>query len=339
MILPSTSRRRLLRTGGTLLGAGVLSAFAGCSSIDLGGLGTGGDTPEYATWLPAPSEVLLNPADAEDSQGEVVRSYYPFVATDWNAVGDRLEAQGREAAGSFEAKGDDYETEYEDGHVHPVLSVGPRDAGLEVYSNRGLSVLETGMDDEAVVEAFETRADRTETFESAGEYEGWTLLSAEEAPWTVGVRDGTLVEGFQSAGFPTPILRETPEAVKAILDARNGEGRYVDANADLEALLSKLGTGTFVTGATRPAGLVEAEDSGTPTRTERPTIRATGEATRFTEDGVRARYAAVFASAEGASVERVTRNGEPWRGWEGVETEVDGRVVVAEGSRPDYTLR
>jgi hypothetical protein len=340
MARPSTSRRRLLRSGAAL-GTATLAGLAGCSTVDLGPLVGGDEPPAYATWLPAPDAVFLDPADAGDEPTARFRSYYPFSVTDWSAVGDRLEAQDREAAGQVEAEGDDYETAYEDGHVHPVLPVGPRDAGLEVSSNRGLSVFESGMDDSAVAEAFEQHRPDALGFARDGEYEGWTLLRSEEGDWTVGVRDGTVVEGFlPGVGGMEPPFDDTRDVVEGLVEARAGEARYVDAADDLAALVSHLGTGAYVNGSTRPAGLAGDEGNetnGTATATDQSAIRATGQRTAFEDGTTRSRYVAVFESAETASVDRVTANGEPWSSWEGVETTVDGRVVVAEGTNPDAT--
>jgi hypothetical protein len=340
MTRPSTSRRRLLKCGAAI-GTATLAGLAGCSAADPGLLDWRGEPLAYATWLPAPATVFRDPVDAEDRQGKLLRSYYPFAVTDWSAVGDRLAVQGREAASQIEAEGDDYETEYEDGHVHPVLPVGPDEAGLEVYSNRGLSVLETGIDDGAVVAAFESHRPETGGFERAGEYEGWEMLTLREGAWTVAVRDGVVVEGFRSTGFGTPLLQGTRKVVEGVIDARAGEQRYVDTDDDLGTLVSHLGHGAYVTGSTRPAGRVADEGdatAGTATATGRHRIRATGEATTLGADGIRSTYAAVFESSADASVERVARNGKPWHDWEDVETKVDGRVVVAEGARPDFSL-
>jgi hypothetical protein len=280
--------------------------------------------------------VFRDPAATDEEPAARFRTHYPFSVTDWSAVGDRLEAQGREAAGQTEAEGDDYETEYGDGHVHLVLPVGPRDAGLEVYSNRGLSVFESGMDDAAVVDAFEAHRPESLGFARDGEYEEWTLLRSEGGDWTVGVRDGTVVEGFLPGitGMEPP-FDDTRDIVEGVVDARGGENRYVDADGDLGALVSHLGTGAFVSGATRPVERPSSdgnETDGPATPSARPGVRATGEATGYDDGTVRGRYVAVFESADGAAVDRVPESDEPWSEWEDVETSVDGRTVVAEGT-------
>jgi hypothetical protein len=341
----SVSRRRLLGTGAAL-GTATLAGLAGCSAAEFGFAGEAGDgdpgLPEYGTWLPAPGEVFLDPEEAGADGAAVMRSYYPFRATDWTDVAARLEATGREAAGPFDAEDGDYETAYEDGHVHPVLAVGPADVGLEVRSNRGLSVLETGLEDPAIVEAFEAYEREPSRFERVGEYEGYTLLSVPGSPWTVGVRDGVVVEGF-TTGMPSgPLFEEPRDVVEGIVDAREGEGRYVDADDDLDELVRRLGTGTFVTAGTRSAGIPavagNATDGGTATPTPEPGPVATGTGTTIDDGTATLRYVAVFGSASAASVEVLARNGSPWSDWEGVETSTDGRAVVVEGTRESRTF-
>jgi len=336
---PSTTRRRLLRRGGATLGGATLAGLAGCSTVEFGFVG-GDDLPHYATWLPAPDRVLLDPADAEDEQAATLRRSYPFAVRNWPDIGARLEATGTEAEGDFEADGDDFVTEYEDGHVHPVLPLGPRDAGLEVASNRGLSVLETGLDDSAIVEAFESYATVPEPFERVGEYEGYELLALPDSPWTVGVRDGVVVEGFRSTGFPMRILRDPRAVVGAVVDARNGEGRYVDADGAVGALVSHLGTGTLVRGQTYPgpttsAGPTANSGNGTDgTATPAPTSLVDGTARTLDGETFENRFVAVFESAAAASVERLSteRSERPFEDWTDVETRVEGRVVVVTGT-------
>ena len=77
----------------------------------------------------------------------------------------------------------------------------------------------------------------------------------------------------------------------------------------------------------------------TSTPSERPSVRATGETTLYDGGTVRGRYVAVFDSTEAAGVDRVPDDYPPWDEWKDVETTVDGRTVVAEGTRPDYSLR
>jgi hypothetical protein len=332
---PSTTRRRLLRRGGATLGGATLAGLAGCSAVDPGFVGDDDpELPEYATWLPAPDRVLLDPADAEDEQAATLRRFYPFAVRNWPDVGARLETLGVEAEGNFAADEDDFVTEYEDGHVHPVLPLGPRDAGLEVTSNRGLSVLETGMDDSAVVEAFERHERAPEPFERVGEYEGYELLAVPDSPWTVGVRDGVVVEGFQSAGFPMPVLREPRAVVEAVVDARNGEDRYVDADGAVDTLVSHLGTGTYVRGQTYPGPTATSGSGADETATPAPTPLVDGTARTLDGETFENRFVAVFESASAASVERLSaeRSERPFEDWSDVETRVEGRAVVVTGT-------
>ena len=340
--LPSTTRRRLLRRGGTALGVASLTGLAGCSTLGAGFLGSDADLPGYATWLPAPAEAFLDPGTAENRRTAVLRTFYPFRATDWADVDARLAATGRAVAGPVDAEGNDYETAYEDGHVHPVLDVGPGEVGLEVRSNRGLSVLETGLEDSTIVEAFGTYEREPSRFERDGEYEGWAVLSAPESPWTVGVRDGVVVEGF-GTGLPAgPLFDEPRDVVEGIVDARSGEGRYVDANDALGELVAHLGTGTFLTAATRSSGIPAAEgnatDDATATPTPEPGPVATGTRTTVGGETASVRYVAVFDSASAASVGTLARNGSPWSDWRDVETSTDGRAVVVEGTRESAAL-
>jgi hypothetical protein len=277
--------------------------------------------------------VLRDPEDADDPAVATQRRYYPFRATDYDEVAAHLEATDARAAGPLNATRDDYETPYEGGYVHPVLDVGPRDVGLEVRSNRGLSVLETSLDDDAIVAAFEAYEREPRPFERVGEYEGYTLLSVPESPWTVGVRDGVVVEGFVAVGFPEPVLREPQAVVEAFVDARAGEGRYVERDDALGELVAHLGSGTFVNGAVHPTATHAggANSTATPPTTGTSDPVATGTAVSVDGEAARARHVAVFASASAASVDALDR--DPLADWDDIEMSTDGRVVVVEGTR------
>jgi hypothetical protein len=275
--------------------------------------------------------VLRSPEDADDPAVATQRRYYPFRATVYDDVAAHLEATGARAAGPLNATEDDYETPYEGGYVHPVLDVRPDDVGLAVRSNRGLSVLETSLDDDAIVAAFEAYEREPRPFERVGEYEGYTLLSVPESPWTVGVRDGVVLEGFVAVGFPGPVLRDPRAVVEALVDARGGEGRYVERVDALGELVEQLGSGTLVDGAVRPTAMDSGAANATPTTPERDDPVATGTAVSVDGETARARHVAVFASASAASVDALDR--EPFGNWDDVETSTDGRVVVVEGTR------
>jgi hypothetical protein len=92
-----------------------------------------------ATWLPAPDRV-----SAEDTAPSL--RWYPFRARRF----DELAAYLQEQAKSFEST-----ALYQGGKAHPVLDIGPSQASMEIRADgRGLSVLETELTGDAIVEAF-----------------------------------------------------------------------------------------------------------------------------------------------------------------------------------------
>jgi hypothetical protein len=343
---PST-RRRLLRDSAATVGAVAIGALSGCSGIGLGGSRERTDRPAYAAWLPAPARVLRDPEAADDRTTRALRRAYPFRSTAYDDVAAYLDETGRTVAGSVDAAPGDYETQYADGRVHPVLDVGPADAGLQVRSNRGLSVLETDLDDAAAVEAFEAYDDNS--FERVGEYEGYSLLGAADAPWVAAVADGTVVEAFENSGGRGPVLREPRAAVEAVVDAREGEdgSRYVQSTDAMADLADHLGDATFVRGVVstlRPAadtdsatGTAPPNGSDSATGTPGPSSDgapvAEGTALTIDADAARARHVVVFGSADAADPDAVDFGEPPLDDWTDVSTSVEGRAVVAEGAR------
>ncbi|MFC7136177.1 hypothetical protein ACFQRB_05620 [Halobaculum litoreum] len=135
---PSCSRRELLRGGAAAATAG-LAGLAGCSAVESVVDGDP-DVPEYATWLPAPARVYEDDTDDDDL-------FYIAHARRFDLLAPYLDAHGEAYARQWL---------YQDGKAHPVVDVDPADAGLEVRPDDGLSMLETNMPDEAVIEAFRT---------------------------------------------------------------------------------------------------------------------------------------------------------------------------------------
>ncbi|QPV62168.1 hypothetical protein I7X12_15675 [Halosimplex litoreum] len=291
--------------------------------------------------MPAPERVLRDPEAADDRATRGLRRTYPFRTVAYDDVAAYLDETGRTVADSVDTAPGDYETQYADGHVHPVLDVGPADARLGVRSIRGISVLETDLDDATAVEAFEAYEDND--FERVGEYEGYTLLGAARGPWVAAVADGTVVEAFENSGGRGPVLREPRAAVEAVVEARAGEdgSRYVESTEAVAALVDRLGDATLVSGTVTPEGT--AADTDSPTGTARtPETSGTvsegdplAEGTALTIDGetTTARHVAVFGSADAADPDAVGGDGSPFADWSNASTSVDGRAVVAEGTR------
>jgi hypothetical protein len=312
---PSTSRRAFLRRGGAALAAAASAGLAGCSDAvpSLGsGSSAGGDLPAYATWFPAPELLLTGPAtDGEDGYS----MWYPLEVRRF----DELAAYYADGGGSFEP-----EQLYQDGTAHPVLDIEPREAGTEVSNSRGMAVLETGRDEADVVGAFEAYDDPTGTFEVAGEYEEFTMLSFTGAEWVVGVDGGTVVEAFTMSSLP--FVGDKRAAVEAIIDARAGENRYVDADELLDGLVRRLGAGmrVFVHPPTpEPTDTNETEKASEPV--------AWG--TAYTATTARnARYVAAFETGTAAAADEAGGAEHPTAGWSDRSVTRDGRWVVVTGT-------
>lgn len=312
MDVPSISRRRLLRTGGAALSTVALTSAAGCAA-----LGDGGDDdtglPAYATWAPAPERVL-NTSEGLNRYAIETRRF------------DALAAYHTERGGSF-----DETTLYQGGMAHPVIDVSPSEAGLEVRAGgRGITVLETELTDDRIVEAFQTPdEDSTDalrvSFERVGEYEGYDLLSRPDGGWVVAVNDGTVVEAFVSAFGRALPENQKQEVVEATIDARDGEGRYIDASDDLALVVDRLGDG-MQTRVQPPSSGSDGEAKGEPT--------ARGIGYTDAGGGVRdGRWVLAFESPEAAEAYEVNTGAgaDPAGSWRDTSVERDGRSVVVTG--------
>jgi hypothetical protein len=227
----SYSRRQALRRGGGAILA--VAGLSGCTELGVGGTGST-EVPYYATWAPTPDRVLGN---SENRGG--ARGLSPIAVTRFG----ELAAYLRQRDESF-----DRTSLYQDGKAHPVLDIEPDAAGTEIRAGRdGISVLESELPEEDVVEAFRTPGPRgpiDEPFEEVGEYEGYRLLTADD-DWVVGVDGGLVVEAFSASGAGDAFVGKR-DVVEAVIDARDGRGRYIDADPTLEELVTRLGAGLFV---------------------------------------------------------------------------------------------
>jgi hypothetical protein len=231
---PSHTRRDVLRRGTTVAATATLTGLAGCSGVD-SVIDGSPDVPYPATWLPAPDRVF-------DTDTDPAQRWYPFRARRFEELSAYLDDRGD----SFEST-----ALYQDGKAHPVIDIEPSQAFMEIRTGgRGLSVLETKLTTDAIVEAFQTPESSEpiqEPFEPLGEYEGYRLLGSPDDDWVVGTEGGVVVEAF--AGMAPDPLGDKRSVVEAVIDARNGEGRYTDADEALAGVVRRLGTGMTVSAA------------------------------------------------------------------------------------------
>jgi hypothetical protein len=284
----------------------TLASLAGCSGD--GSVTDGSpDVPYPATWLPAPDRVFA--ADTDPAL-----RWYPFRARRF----DELAAYLEDRSASFEST-----ALYQDGKAHPVLDVEPSQATMEIRTGgRGLSILETDLRADDIVGAFQTpeRGEPIqEAFEPLGEYEGYRLLGAPDADWVVGVDAGVVVEAFESM-TPDPI-GDKRTAVEATIDARNGEGRYTDADETLAGVVRRLGTGTVV--SAEPPAVEGGDDEGEPTASG--TVRTSAD----TENATRV---VAFATTDAAESFASDPQSDATRTWEDAAVSRDGRFVTITGT-------
>jgi hypothetical protein len=304
----------LLRRGAAAVLTGTLAGVAGCSAPALEVDGSP-DVPYYATWAPAPDRLV----DDSGDRGERPAStrWYPFRARQFGDL-----------AAYHERRGSSFENTalYRDGKAHPVLDVDPGEAGMELRAGgRGVSVLETDLLEDDIVEAYRTPerdGPVTEPFEPVGEYDGYRLLAAPDGNWVVGVDGGAVVEAFASAA--PDLLGEKRGVVEAVVDARAGEGRYTAAGPTLERLVSRLGTGMIV--AVDPPATGTQSDAGTG---EDPVASGVAYTDAETDN---ARQVLVFRSEAAADGFSVTRSADESGSWSDASASRDGRVVTVSGT-------
>jgi len=317
MFQPSYSRRRVLRQGSAATLLGALVGISGCSSSILEP-NNSRELPNYATWAPAPDRLF------GDTESQFSSRWYPFRARRFGELAAYLSRREE----SFEDT-----TLYQDGMAHPVLDVEPSDAGMELRGGgRGISVLETSLSEEDVIEAYQTPESGepiTDPFESIGEYEGYRLLSGAEGDWVIGVNDGLVVEAFSSA-TQDPLGEKRP-VVEAIIDARAGEGRYVDAERSLSELVHRLGSGIIISidpPVQRSESNAEAMEYSEPI--------ASG-VTYSAAETRNARQVLAFASKETAGKFADSPNTDPSRAWLDVSVSREDRYVEISGTHHPVT--
>ncbi|WP_152041334.1 hypothetical protein [Salinigranum salinum] len=303
---PSCTRRGLLRRGTTAATTATLASLAGCSGI--GSVVDGSpDVPYPATWLPAPDRVFAADADP-------VQRWYPFRARRFDELATYLEDRGK----SFEPT-----ALYQDGSAHPVLDIDPSQAYMEIRTGgRGLSVLETDLLADDIVEAFQTPESGEplrEPFDRLGEYDGYRLFGAPDTDWVVGVEAGVVVEAFASMA-PDP-LGDKRTAVEAIIDARDGEGRYTATDETLAGVVRRLGTGMTVSVEPPAAGADDADGEPVASGTARTNAEAEN-ATRVL----------AFATGDAAEAFASDPQSDATRTWEETTVSRDGRFVTITGT-------
>ncbi|RXK50186.1 hypothetical protein [Halorientalis pallida] len=216
-------RRRVLRTGGTLLAGGLTVGLGGClqsdgtdtptdDSDDDGddGGGGGGSLPAFADWLPAPAAMGTD--------------HYEFTAADPSAIFEHESAVEGSAFGGLTGA-----TEQLDGITLSDLS--------------GLYLIGGGMVLTGDVDADAFRSFLAATGYAEGEtYHGYTFYT--------GGPGGTAAVSSDTA-IRAGTLGDAREKIEAIIDAKQGTAdRYTDANPDCRTLLSRLGSGAVAGGRT-----------------------------------------------------------------------------------------
>lgn len=303
---PSCTRRTLLRRGKTAATTATLVGLAGCSGV-VSVIDGSHDVPYPATWLPAPDRVFASDTD-------LGQRWYPFRVRRFDELATYLQDRGA----SFEST-----ALYQDGKAHPVLDIEPNRAAMEIRAGgRGLSVLETGLLAEEIVEEFQTPESGEsiqKAFEPLGEYEGYRLFGAADTDWVVGTKAGVVVEAFASMA-PDP-LDDKRAAVKAIIDARDGEGRYTATDETLAGVVRRLGTGMTVRAEPPGVGVADADGE--------PTASGTAHTNAETENATRV---LAFETREDAETFAADPQPDQMRTWEEIAISRDGRFVTITGT-------
>jgi hypothetical protein len=212
-------RRRVLRTGGTLLAGGLTVGLGGCLQSDGtdtptedgdDGGGGGGSVLAFADWLPAPAAMGTD--------------HYEFTAANPGAIFEHESAVEGSAFGGLTGATRQLE-------------------GITLSDLSGLYLIGGGM-----VLTGDIDADAFQSFLSAngyaeGEtYHGYTFYT--------GGPGGTAAVSSDTA-IRAGTLGDAEGKIEAIIDAKQGMAdRYADANPDCRTLLSRLGSGAVVGGRT-----------------------------------------------------------------------------------------
>jgi len=213
--MDESPRRRVLRTGGTLLAGGLTMGLGGCLQTDGTDTptddGDGGDdtdagsVPEYADWLPEP--------------GELGADHYRFVVIDAAAVAGQRDALA----------GTRFET---------VFSV-PAQYGQISFTDLSMTV-QAGHAQVLVGDLSDFRSSLSEQAEVTETYHGYTFYDDAAA-----VTDGTAVLPWNSEMGDV-------DGLKAAIDAKRGAiDRYTDASDDCRTLVAELGAAPLVIGQTK----------------------------------------------------------------------------------------
>jgi hypothetical protein len=135
----------------------------------------------------------------------------------------------------------------------------------------------------------------------------------------VGIEGGVVVEAF--ASMARDPLGDKRVAVEAVIDARDGRGRYTDTDETLAGVVRRLGTGMTVR-AGAPVGGVDGTDDG-------PTASGTARTSDEPENATR-----VLAFGTNDAAEAFTSNPQSeWtQGWTDTTVSRDGRFVTVTGT-------
>jgi hypothetical protein len=258
--------------------------------------------------MPAPEEVFVENTKTE-------QRWYPVRARQF----DELAAyhQARDTVFGTEAL-------YQDGKAHPVVDVAPSEAGVEIRAGgRGMSVLETDLSADAIIEAFETPTSTAaieEPFESLGEYEEYQVYGAPAGNWVMGVNEGVIVEAF-STGGPS-LLTDKQAVVEALIDAQDGDQQYISEHEMLRGIFQRLGSGMIV-----QAGAL-ATDVDSDEQTAEPIGSGLAYTSADSENATR-----VYAFKTAAAAESFSRDqSDVARDWEATSVSRDGKFVTITGT-------
>ncbi|MFB6083996.1 MAG: hypothetical protein ABEJ94_07115 [Halorientalis sp.] len=215
--MDESSRRRVLRTTGTLLAGGLTIGLGGClqsdgtdTSTDDDGGGGGGSLPAFADWLPAPAATNT--------------AHYEFTAVDPGAILAHESAiQGSAFGGLTDATG--------------------RLEGIELSDLSGLYLVGDGIVMTGDIDADTFRSFLRDTGYTEGEtYQGYTFYTGGPGGTAAVSSDTTIRAGS---------LGDARGTIEAIIDAERGAiDRYAEANPDCRTLLSQLGSGAVAGGRT-----------------------------------------------------------------------------------------